>query len=754
MKKFLAYVLLLQFAVTAIAQQETLTPLGFNPPLYHSTKRFIEKKHKYLIDKAQYVVATDTLILPFSDDFSKNKLRGYKWLENNITDTFYNVIGTCLANEGIETQKVRVMYTPSWQYSYDIVNQKVDSTQKPSVTYTFFGPGTSGCFRQTPQQMIFWDEYYRYTFDTNGLAIDSFLVPADDSFDVAPVIYFVANEPGTLWTDNFAYVNNTYPILPPTIGVATLDGLNEYGLPYNNSNPFTYGDADKLTSKPINLSGLSESDSVYLSFFFEGKGLGESPDVNDSLVLEFKDNAGFWRIVWSKTGYSTVNPAPNVFEQVLVKVPNLSPPYNYFHNNFQFRFRNKASLYGNLDHWHIDYVRFDKNRSAVDTLIQDVAFVYPFPTMLKNFTQLPADQFNPATDFADNIELLVHNMDPNAINNPPATNFRKSAVQLYPLPSVVATEQLQTFNAGPYSNINVNPAAEYSLTNSVLPVDSMVLRSLVFVEPFDSRPVNDTLYRIQSFSTVMAYDDGSAETAYGITGTQTKKFAYEFNLHQPDTLVGFQIMYSQVSEDVSNLVFNFHVWDSLKLNDFNFQDIPVVSIENRKPHYVDSVNGFTTYILDTPIIFQQKIYLGWAQTDTRSLQIGYDLNSPLGNSHMYVYKDSKWQPTIINTPGSPMMRLIFDSDYWGGGTSIKNLAEERLQLHLFPNPNTGTVFIANAKNKHFTIAVLNLLGETVKYISDVTSSFNISELSSGVYVVLATDSNGKTFRNKIIKTLH
>jgi hypothetical protein len=46
----------------------------------------------------------------------------------------------------------------------------------------------------------------------------------------------VPGEPNKKWFDNYAFWNTTYPILPPTIGVATLDGLNEYGLPYNNTN--------------------------------------------------------------------------------------------------------------------------------------------------------------------------------------------------------------------------------------------------------------------------------------------------------------------------------------------------------------------------------------------------------------------------------------------------------------------------------------------------------------------------------------
>lgn len=738
--------------------QETLSPLSFNPAQYHRTKQFREHQHKYLIEYNNVIVPTDTLTLPFSDDFSSNRLRSYKWIENNITDTFYNVFGTCLGPEGIPTISGRFMNDTAWAYTYNTTSQSIDSSAIPPLSFTFFGPSTSGCFAQAPQLFTYWPEYYTYTFDTLGNRIDSALVndPAhpSDTINYAPVIYFAANEPGTIWFDNYAYVNNTYPVLPPTIGVATLDGLNEYGLPYDASSQLTYGDADRLTSKPINLSGLSEGDSVYLSFFFEGMGLGEFPDVADSLIVDFRDNAGFWRTVWWHTGYSVKDSVPNRFEQVLVKVPDLAPPYNYFHSNFQFRFRNKASLYGNLDHWHIDYVRFDKNRSNVDTIIQDIAFVYPFPTLLKNFTLLPADQLSGSSDFTDTISLLIHNMDPNAVTNPPATNFVKGASELYPAPAIVSTDVLQTFNAEPYSNIEIKPSADYVIPNTTFPVDSLVLLSNVVIQPNDSRPQNDTLIQPQIFSNIMAYDDGSAESAYGLTGTQLHKFAYEFNLNQPDTLVGFQFMYAQVEENVNNLIFNINVWDSLRTFDFSFVDEPILSLDNHRPSYVDSTNGFTTYVLDSPIIISNKMYLGWSQNDTRSLQVGYDLNSPLGRSHMFVYINGQWRPTTITTAGSPMIRLIFDSNYPGYGTGIKSADGSNSSLLLYPNPTSGQVFLKNNNNEIYQIDIVNTIGETVKSFTAPGNNFSMASLDNGVYIVLAHHLNGKIYRFRMIKTAY
>lgn len=761
MNKILLSLYILLQGTMLFAQHEVLSPLDFNPTLYNTTRQYQQQvnDHRYLTDRGQYVVTSNILTLPFVDDFSTNRTRSYKWVENHVTDTFYNVIGTCLSVEGITTIRDTLMLTQGYLYSYDTLTHSVDSiidTSLHTIDLTFFGPVTSNCFAEAPQTITRWPDYMTYNFDSLGRVTDSALASLKrpniaDPINYAPIVYFATGEPGTLWFDNYAYVNNTYPILPPTIGVATLDGLNEFGFPYNNNNTFTYGNADKLTSKQIDLSGFTVDDSLYLSFFFEGKGLGEAPDLNDSLILEFKNINSEWVTMWVKQGYASQAAAPQTFEQVLINVPFTSLQNTFFFDRFQFRFRNKASLYGNLDHWHIDYVKLAASRSAVDTVIQDIAFVYPVNTILKNFTQMPADQFLGTSDLSDSLNLLVRNLDPNANNNPPATDFTQDAEQLYPSSVVLDAPVTQTFNAGPFYNMSFNPASEYTIPAG--PADSIIIRSQVSVQPFDVIPTNDTIRHLQRFSNIMAYDDGSAENAYGLTGTQIKKFAYEFNLNAPDTLVGIQIMYTQVESNVSDMIFNINVWDELVLNDFNYEDQPVITLDNRKPYYVDSTNGFTTYILDTPKIFSNKLYAGWVQnqSETRRLQVGYDLNSKLGRPHMFIYTNSAWNASPITLAGSPMIRLIFDSDYKGFSTGIKETATEET-LQVYPNPSTGYININGPAYANYTITAVNLLGEQVLQQSNVGNRLNISSLPDGVYVLqILNTASGHTYHHKVIK---
>ncbi len=98
----------------------------------------------------------------------------------------------------------------------------------------------------------------------------------------------------SLWMDNYVFINNDYPLFPPTWNVATFDAIDAYGNIYPQANPL-YFIADYLTSKPIRLdsvfspvpAALSPADSVIFSFFYQPQGRANDPQPQDSLLLEF-----------------------------------------------------------------------------------------------------------------------------------------------------------------------------------------------------------------------------------------------------------------------------------------------------------------------------------------------------------------------------------------------------------------------------------------------------------------------------------
>ena len=138
------------------------------------------------------------------------------------------------------------------------------------------------------------------------------------------------------WINSGAFINMSYPINAPSYGCATLDGLSFSGLPYSTILN-AWGGADTLTSQFIDLSKSKIGDSIFFSFFFQPKGLGDFPDVNgledDSLILEFKNKNDNWVEAWGHGGYAT-DPNVDSFKAVLVAVADSM----YLDSFFQFNF--------------------------------------------------------------------------------------------------------------------------------------------------------------------------------------------------------------------------------------------------------------------------------------------------------------------------------------------------------------------------------------------------------------------------------
>lgn len=752
------------FLLLNVRAQDAVIPLTSNPALGSYTQPLLNNAARHNVED-NYIVEADSKKLPFVDDFSTVRQRTFAFPEQYIYDSIINVSGPCLDANLISHITGRFHLLPSWDYSYDIVGQKIDSTKKNAVVFKYFSSTGTKCLDVVSATYQFYPEYYTYTFNTaTGEKIDSQLVVddvlnPDTLIEYAPILYRAKMDTDWLWMDNYAFINNTLAVFPPTLGVATLDGLNEYGRPHD---PFvqqsSQGTADYLTSVPLDLDGLNESDSLYLSFFYQPMGLGDYPDKFDSLIVEFKNEyTDEWDVIWGRGGFTGIlSDSALEFKQVIVGFPAKQIPIvNYFYDGFQFRFRNKASLTGNNDHWHIDYVRLDKNRSLNDTIIDDIAIITPMPSVLKKYYTMPAKQYIGSDDLSDTLNIYVRNLN-YFNNNAPATNFQGLGEENFPANSIIYNEAIQTFNAG-YSNvINRNPQAGFAMPTALGTADSVSISLKEWISPFDILRTNDTVSGTQIFSNELAYDDGSAEKAYGLFGDpgKVKKFAYEFNLNKPDTLTGFKIFFTNIDENVSDLVFKFCIWDSLRLQEFNPPE-PIWESENKIPQYIDSTNGFAVYRLDTALAVNSKIYFGWTQDDYRNLQIGYDRNSNKGCGHYYIYTNATWkQSSICQTlPGSVMIHLLFGDTSKISPTAIKDLRKENFDVNIFPNPTNDLLhFDLSEPSENYEVKLMDLLGRVRINQRLSQNVLSLKDLENGIYLLQIKDRvNGKLLLKKLLK---
>ena len=157
-----------------------------------------------------------------------------------------------------------------------------------------------------------------------------------------------------------------------------------------------------------------------------------------------------------------------------------------------------------------------------------------------------------------------------------------------------------------------------------------------------------------------------------------------------------------------------------------------------------------TFAFDTPILVTDDFYIGWAQTDSRNLQIGFDKNSTKGRAHMYTYTSSTWRPSSITEEGSPMLRAVLDADFvFEPPTGIQSVYTNSV-LKVYPNPSHDifNIYLPEDGYKN-SLMVYDLSGNLI--LNQTNSlQINLSQYSSGMYLLQVSVGNN-SYRAKLIK---
>lgn len=564
-------------------------------------------------------------------------------------------------------------------------------------------------------------------------ANDTVNLPFKDDFSYASVY------PDTsLWTDNYVFINRTYPVAPPSIGVATFDGLNANGYPYNfSAGANSSAEADKLTSKFIRLgSPLTPADSVYLSFYYQATGRGNDPETLDSLILQFYTITGGWTNVWGRRGYSPSS-IDTGFHLVMVPITALS----YFTNTFRFRFVNHATLSGNLDHWHVDYVYLNSARTKNDTIFNDVAFVYNPTTFLKNYQQMPWEQYTTG-ERADSLSIFIRNNSSSAMSViykdtlfdntfAPVWNYDGGSCNVNPFVS--------SGYAGCISH--KRPAINYNFS-AMSDTISYTAEHLISASG-DSHAQNNYVSFKQQFYNYYAIDDGTTESGYGLTANNST-FAYKITLNAPDTLRAFQLFFNPIQTSVVSYPMRFAVWS-------NSSGYPGALIKKDSiiyPSYSTSINEFITYNFDTvnPLVLSPGTYFfGWIQHTSNVLNVGLDKNTSSTGKAFYNI-GTGWQLSSIQ--GSVMLRPVFGKKLVPNGINNTNSIESSFTI--YPNPASGLINI-NGGIKSTTFIVYDSFGRMIqKNKFNTNCQLDISYYANGIYILVFENENGGVHTQKLI----
>ncbi len=675
----------------------------------------------------------DTLELPFFDEFSISRYQVYDadYTDPNVTsELFYRLTDP---SENPLPASTALTSQVTYRRTVDVANSEItDVNHTPT-------PLRKGNMTSFPINYTLTNGYPPYiVIDTIDFPNDpdTIWIDADLTQDSARIFHVAINDPGALWIDHHTYHNYTLAIDPWSLGVATFDGLDETGHPYNFGSA-TSGVADFLTSKPLDLSGLAPGDSVYISFLVQSGGFGNEAEVTDSIMLEFYDaTADEWNYVWGMRGtYLT-----NIDSFFIGHVPIRSEIY--FTDAFQFRFKNYGGLSGSLDHFHLDYVHLRAESGYQDTIFPDFAWSYPIGSLIKDYTSVPWDHWknNFTGKMNDAVHVTVHNSFFEA-KNPLVSQTQVSLSG--------ALETTFTMNNGVMTAGDPeNDYNEYRTFHSyhdfstgyhfdeTAPGDEVVfdIKGLATIQA-PNLPLNDTCYAKQVFSDYYAYDDGSAEQVYGVVGVQGR-LAYQFEAYEADSLIGVRMSFVPSVNDVSNKLFLLTVWGDdggqpgavLYEDEFFFP---------RTPHYEEGFGQFTDYYLaDTmKLPISGVFYVGWRQMSADRLNIGFDMNNPNADKIFFsINGGSSWANATVD--GSMLMRPVFST----AANVDLSVGEQEAMLpwEVYPNPTNGEVSIKWENDTPFPGAVCrDAQGRTIALIEAGSSSLkmDLNSVPAGLYFV-------------------
>ena len=501
-------------------------------------------------------------------------------------------------------------------------------------------------------------------------------------------------------------------VLPPTINVVTFDGVDAEGNPYSPLD--TDGLVDSLVSRPIDLTQVPGylRGSVFLSFFFQIKGLGNQPEPTDSLLLYFLKSDTTWQKMWPLAA-DDIPEDPTIFTEKIVQVPNND---SFFHEKFQFKFQAIGRQNGWFDNWNIDYVYMDKRRNASDNSYLDRA-ITDYPTSIFNgYTAIPINELTSGniSSYLTSSSTWIRSLE----NDTQPVEY--SAI-IYDTLNNIAIDTIADLNDMLLFARDVKEATT-SIPDTLafdLSADSLFLEIQYFVRSGDKFLVdsiynanadtafyshidlkaNDTVRSYVTLHDFFAYDDGSAEFGAGINQKEGR-IAYEFITNTTQYLDHVDIYFPNISRNQAGSPIELYVYDDLEDSYNSVLGVTSGAIE----HY--GINEFVTYNFSPHVIVTDTFYIAVRNQADDGLwtAIGLDKNTNTMDK-IYYSIDGSWAQNI-SIEGSLMIRPHFTD-----GT-VTNIEEEFNTFQIYPNPIKDRLIV---KGDFESIEVLDIMGRKIDY---------------------------------------
>lgn len=706
--------------------------------------------------------ACDTLTAPL---FVKRK--GQRYGVTGPTLNAYDIVDEFCVDETLLEGELACSNIIECPDSYDGEGQQDVHPTLYTITTPCLYYGASGFAGQDLVCYEMCDEYgICDTFDVVYTVLgETIELPFFDDFANNDGVYPTRD----LWLDRDVYINNTMAPNPPSIGMATFDGLDPGGTPYD-----FFGRGDALTSKPINMINMSAGNNIFFKCYVAARGYGLYPNFPDSLVLEFRNVDREWERAGSWNGFANnpgdVNQFPWEFFAVRIDEEK------YFHDAFQFRFQSYHSPGGLDDLWHVDYVKIEGSDNETP-IINDVAFTQTPRSLLKNYVSMPWKQFKANID--DELrsgnfvsEFFNHDMQSRTVANVSAAKITNLVDETeVGITNTVTNDVDGVINSQSYKvaqgdlNSDFWAAARSNLSafsndTEKVELDFSFSFNLIQGDLLELKK-NDTTNFVTHLDNYYAYDDGTAESAVFLVNQQNDapEYAIRYHANVADQLQGVRLHFPHVDiDEEAGQSFSIKVWvDPSGSNALDFLDDnePVYVRQFVSPTYpdsfTDSLQALTTYAIEdeegnpSPVNIPAgaDFYIGFQQTSIgiKGVHVGFDVQYD-ARENTFLHVEGLWSPISSQFDGAIMYRPVMGEEPTGN-TAVDNLtAVANNPVRVFPNPTTGEVNVVLEKGNYtdYNVQVFNNVGQLVR-TERGSNLLNLNDLQNGIYHLQFVDKN-------------
>lgn len=531
----------------------------------------------------------------------------------------------------------------------------------------------------------------------------------------------------TKWVNEGATQSFTVGYAPPSYGVLLLDGVDERGRPYSNV-LVAQGITDKISSVPIDLSGLNEEEknTVFISFFWQSGGRGEMPDFNDDLSLFFLDTTNNWISVWRMLPEEQFTFTPEIIQVT----------QEFQHENFQFRFQISGRASGPFDSWLVDYVYLNKNRNSNDLSFPDRALTKTNVRPLGRFSAIPLFELrqdfneiwtNSGNEFK-NLENRFRAMEYSVILRDKADNsIVKTINNNTPFNPVPLANERRTFDSNNFNVINLpSQETDYELITYLTTGDKNLFQVIngdtIFFNNIDLK-MNDTVKTVIPIRDFFAYDDGNVDYSAGIN-QRNGMLANRFEVSNAAFVKGISINFTNFNQ--ANSIVDLMIWRNLDENPIYIKEVFIPE----KP----SLSDFSYFELEENIRVEDIFFVGFTQFTNDFIYVGLDKTFDNGKEVFFNVTGSWQQNDIVE--GSLMIRVHL---------SENSISEQESQTEtgykLFPNPVSDWLHL-EGDLEEYTIydpygRALNLPMEAY----EKGKMINFAGLQKGVYLVNIVQNN-------------